>query len=197
MTPLRSLALAGVALALLAASSDAQKSVSKKLRRYTKPMRSYSLDLGTGTLTRGPTVGERGVTTVADYSNIDINGFLGADTGGGTCEWFDAGTKGHAGNASDLMSGIAFFYCTAMLSTNSGGPGSSVKLGFYEGYTVGDNMGDTWVPYTWYPIMPTGDPPICLAPATYQSLAGAFTLTGLPGHSVFSSVWFSDAHDHF
>jgi hypothetical protein len=183
MVPKKTLILAGAALALFGASLSAQShnAASKKaIGRYTKPMKTYSLDLGTGTLTRGSTVGQKTYVTSTDYSNLDINGFLGVDTGGGQCEWFDAGTKGFTGNASDLLANIGFFYCSAMLSTNSGGTGSSVKIGFYEGYTVGDNMGMSWQPGT--------TPPICLGPATYQNLAGAFTLTALPGNSVFGSV---------
>jgi hypothetical protein len=124
-------------------------------------MRSVSLDLATGTVTRAPELRERAGTTVSDFSNIDLGGFVGIDTGTGACEWIDAATKGFAGNASDLMSEIVFAYCTVMADVASGGPGGSTLLGFYEGYQQGGP-----------------------APTTAVTL---LNLTGLPGHSANSS----------
>ena len=132
------LILAGAALALLGASSSAQSQTGKVFARYNKPLKSASLDLATGTITRGPSVQNKVGTTTIDFANIDLGGFVGVDTGSGFCEWFDAGTKGFAGNTSDLMNDIVFAYCSALLSAASGGPGGSVTLGFYEGYTTGN-----------------------------------------------------------
>jgi len=127
------------------------------------PMKSYSLDLATGTVTRGASAVNRTATTVVDFYNNDLGGFLGIDSGNGFCEWFDAATKGFAGNRSDLMSEIVFAYCSAKLSANSGGPGGSVRLGFYEGYSIG-------------------------GPAPTTAVA-AFTLTGLPAYTTSSSFF--------
>jgi hypothetical protein len=100
-------------------------------------------------------------TTIADFNNLDLAGFVATDTGGGTCEWIDAATKGFAGNASDLVTNLTFAYCSVVLDPASGGPGGSVLLGFYEGYTVG-------------------------GPAPTTSVA-LFNLTGLPGNTGSSS----------
>src|SRR5262249_47618357 len=54
-------------------------------------------------------------------------------------------------------------YCSAMATVRSGGPGGSVKLGFYEGYLAGGG-----------------------APTTAVAL---FTLTGLPANSGSSSFF--------
>src|SRR6185295_9514665 len=103
------------------------------------------LDLGTGVYTRGPSVRNRGGSTVADFQNLDAFdgsgfGWLSVDTGAGSCRWFSAAAKGNgvnqSTNASDLMTDAVFFYCSNALDTNSGGAGGSVTLGFYEGYTV-------------------------------------------------------------
>ena len=161
MVPKKSLFLAGAALAVFGASASAQSQSGKVFARYNKPLKSASLDLATGTVTRGPAVNNRAGTTVADFTNIDLGGFIGVDTGGGACEWIDAGTKGVVPNASDLMNNVVFAYCSTMADQNSGGPGGSVLMGFFEGYN-------------------TGGP----APTTSVAL---FNLTGLPGHTANSS----------
>jgi len=170
MVPKKSLLLAGAALALFGATSNAQSQSGKVFARYNKPLKSATLDLATGTITRGPAVNNRAATTVVDFANNDLGGFVGVDTGGGFCEWFDAGVKGTgtgatAGvvNNSDLMNSIVFAYCSASLTPGSGGPGGSVKLGFYEGYTLFGGAPTTGV--------------------------AAFTLTGLPGNSASSSFF--------
>lgn len=76
---------------------------------------------------------------------------------------FDAGVKGFAGNASDLVTSVVFAYCSSMLSPGSGGPGGSLSLGFYEGYTLGGGSPTTGV--------------------------AVFTLSGLPGNSTSSSFF--------
>jgi hypothetical protein len=174
MVPKKSLMLAGAALALFGATSNAQSQSGKVFARYNKPLKSATLDLATGTITRGPAVNNRGATTVIDFDNNDLGGFVGVDTGGGFCEWIDAGVKGSnlgdgtalvdsGNNASNLMNSIVFAYCSAALDTNSGGPGGSVALGFYENYAT-------------------------FGPAPTTSVA-KFTLTGLPAHTVSSSFF--------
>jgi len=164
MVPKKSLILAGAALALFGASATAQtQATGKVFSRYNKPLQSVSLDLATGTISRGPAVNNRAATTTVDFNNNDLGGFVGVDTGNGFCEWFDAAVKGFAGNASDLMNNFVFAYCSAMLAAGSGGPGGSVKLGFYEGYTWGGGAPTTTV--------------------------AAFTLTGLPANTASSSFF--------
>jgi len=147
-------------LSLLAGALDAQRA-GGLVRRAPKPIESVHLDLGTGVLTHGPAVKNRAATTLADFANVDLGGFVGLDSGNGFCEWFDAGVKGFQDNRSDLVSSILFAYCSSKLSTGSGGPGGSTKLGFYEGYLVGGGAPTTTV--------------------------AAFTLTGLPGNTGSSS----------
>jgi hypothetical protein len=145
MVPKKSLILAGAALAVLGATAGAQSQKTKLFKRAGASVRQATLDLGTGTYTRGPAVHNRGGTTVADFQNLDAFdgsgfGWLSVDTGAGSCRWFSSAAKGAAANqstnASDLMTDIVFFYCSNALDVNSGGAGGSVTLGFYEGYTV-------------------------------------------------------------
>src|SRR5262245_50028534 len=162
----KKLILAGAALALFGASASAQsQATGTAFTRRNKPLRSASLDLATGTITRGPVSNDRGGTTTADFQNLDFNGFVGVDTGGGACKWFTAGLKGsgsnQSSNASDLMVNIVFAYCSAAKDVNSGGPGGTATLGFYEGYTL------------------TGG-------ATTTAVA-VFTLSGLPSNTASSS----------
>jgi hypothetical protein len=163
MVPKKSLILAGAALALLGASSSAQSQSGKVFARYTKPLKTVSLDLATGTVTRGPRAHDKVGSTIDDFNNIDLGGFVGVDTGNCFCEWFDAGVKGFRGNNSDMMNDIVFAYCGALLDPASGGPGGSVKLGFYEGYVLGG-----------------GTPTTAVA---------VFTLTGLPANTASSSFF--------
>jgi len=156
------LALAG-ALTLCAATSDAQSQSGRVFSRYNQPLRSATLDLATGTVTHGAVVSNRAPTTVVDFANNDLGGFVGVDSGNGFCEWFDAGVKG-LGNASDLMNSIVFAYCSAKLTPASGGPGGSVKLGFYENYVLG-------------------------GPISASNSVAVFTLTGLPGNTGSSSFF--------
>jgi len=145
------------------AQSHAQPPSGKAFARYNKPLKSATLDLATGTISHGALVSNRAPTTIVDFANNDLGGFVGVDTGGGFCEWFDAGTKGFSGNCSDLMNSIVFAYCSSKLSVSSGGPGGSVKLGFYEGYVKGG-----------------GTPTTAVA---------VFTLTGLPANTASSSFF--------
>jgi hypothetical protein len=158
------------ALVFSAPSVGAQTGSGKHFARYTKPLSLTTLDLATGTVTRGPSPRSRTATTIVDFDNLDLGGFIGVDTGGGFCEWFEAGVKGTGmgatfgvNNNSDLMNSIVFAYCSAKASVGSGGPGGSTKLGFYEGYV---QFGGT----------PT-------------TTVAAFTLTGLPANSTSSSFF--------
>ena len=96
-------------VSLVAGSIGAQTRSGGTLVRYNKPLKTATIDLDTGTVIRGPT-DRLDVTSVVDFRNMDLGGFVGADTGLGFCRWFDAGVKGQIGNASDLMSGIIFAY---------------------------------------------------------------------------------------
>ena len=94
---------------------------------------------------------------------MDLSGFIAVDTGSCFCRWIDSGMKGSAGNASDLMSSIAFAYCSSTQDPASGGPGGPVALGFYEGYTTGG--------------------------ASPSTTVASFTLTGLPSNTGSSSFF--------
>jgi hypothetical protein len=170
MVPKKSLILAGAALALFGAATSAQSQSGKVFARYNKPLKSATLDLSTGTITRGPVVSNRVGTTVTDFDNNDLGGFVGVDTGNGFCKWIDAASKGTGAgrtagvvNNSDLMNSVVFAYCSAKLTVNSGGPGGSVGLSFYEGYTLGGGAATTGV--------------------------ANFTLTGLPANTGSSSFF--------
>ena len=86
----RFLVFAGVALGLAVDVNGAQSGSGKAFARYGKPLQALTLDLDTGTLTRGPRVSDRKGTTVTDFDNLDLSGFVGLDTGNGFCRWIDA-----------------------------------------------------------------------------------------------------------
>jgi len=172
MVPKTPLMLAGAALALFGAATSAQSQSGKVFARYNKPLKSLTLDLGTGTISRGPKVTNRTARTIIDFDNNDLGGFVGVDTGDGFCLWIDSAVKGtDAGrtaaapnnNNSDLMNSFIFAYCSSKLTPGSSGPGGSMALHFYEGYTV-------------------------FGGAPTPSVAH-FTLTGLPGNSASSSFF--------
>jgi hypothetical protein len=173
MVPKKSLLLAGAALAMFGAATSAQTKSGKVFARYNKPLESVTLNLDTGTITRGPKVQNRKGTTVVDFDNNDLGGFVGVDTGNGFCQWIDAGIKGtNTGrtgggpieqNTSDLMNSIVFAYCTAAYTPGSGGPGGTLGLSFYEGYTLFGGAATTAV--------------------------ANFTLSGLPGNTGSSSFF--------
>ncbi|NOT31181.1 MAG: hypothetical protein HOP15_12095 [Planctomycetes bacterium] len=125
---------------MLAGVAAGQTQRTKLFRQVRGPMREAHVDLATGVYTRGPSAHDRGGSTIADFQNLDVAGFLSVDTGGGSCRWFSSASKGagtnQSQNASDLMSDVVFFYCSNALDVSSGGAGGSVTLGFYEGYTV-------------------------------------------------------------
>jgi hypothetical protein len=145
MVPKKSLILAGAALAVLGATAGAQSEKQKLFKRAGGSVKQATLDLGTGTYTRGPAANDRGGFTIADFQNLDAFdgsgfGWLSDDTGAGSCRWTSSAAKGNgvnqSTNASDQMTDVVFFYCSNALDTGSGGAGGSVTLGFFEGYTV-------------------------------------------------------------
>jgi hypothetical protein len=165
MVPKKSLILAG-ALALMGATASAQSQSGKVYLRNNKPLKSASIDLATGTITRGPVVNNRVGTTVADFFNNDLSNWAGVDTGSSFCEWFDHATKGtgfaQPGNNFDYMNDFRFVYCSAALDTAFAGPGGTIKMGFYEGWTTGGGATTT--------------------------AAAVFTLSGLPANSVAGDI---------
>jgi hypothetical protein len=171
MVPKKSLMLAGAALAMFGAAANAQSQSGKVFARYNKPLKSVTLDLDTGTITRGPQVTNRTTQgTVVDFDNNDLGGFVGVDTGNGFCKWIDAAVKGTGlgrtagvSNDSDLMNSIVFAYCSAKLTPGSGGVGGTMGLHFYEGYTLFGGAATTSVAH--------------------------FTLSGLPGNTASSSFF--------
>ena len=178
LVPGKALVLVGAVL--LGTSGSAQSvATGKALKRMNKPLRSATLDLATGAVTRGPLAHDRGGSTIADFRNIDHHryGFVGVDTGGGACKWFTAGQKGSGSNqstnASDLMSSIVFAYCTEADDPRSGGPGGSVTLGFYEGYTLTGGAPTTAVAV----FSLTGLPGTTSSPCSFDGSAGCYLLT--------------------
>lgn len=154
-----------------------QTSPAAHLRRYDGSLRAITLDLDTGTLAHGPRPSSRAATTVAEFRNLDLAGFVGVDSGGGACQWICGGVKG-ASNASDLMSEIVFAYCSGALTPRSGGPGGSVQLGFYEGYTVGGPAPTTSV--------------LLLNLTGLPGRTGSCTFFGAPFRCFYLTVTFSD-----
>jgi len=154
---LLALLVSGVSAGAAGAQSRARSFV-----RPQRPLGHVYLDLASGTLARTPLVAPRAASTVSDFTNLDVAGFAGIDSGGGLCEWIEAGTKGIAGNRSDLMASVVVSYCSAMLDPSLGGPGGSLQIGFYEGYTQGGS--------------------------TPGTLVAAFALTGLPANSASGSM---------
>ncbi len=158
----------------------AQERGAPLFRRVTKPLRTVSLDLETGILTRGPVVKNKAfspvTTTCVSLFNNDFSGFVGVDSGlgaaNGPCEWIDASNKGIPpatnGGKSGFLTGFVFGYCSAALDPASGGPGATTTIGFRTGYVKGTlaNAGG-----------PSG---------TDQ---GTFLLTGLPATTSCSSFF--------
>ena len=179
MVPKKSLFFAGAALLTLGFAASAQQGGSPLFKRATKPLKTVSLNLETGTLTRGPAVKNKAApvtTTEASLFNNDFSGFVGVDTGGGgangPCEWIQAAGKAVPpatnGGKSGFLTGFVFAYCSAALDPASGGPGGSTIIGFRTGYVKGTaaNAGG-----------PTG---------TSQ---GLFLLSGLPANTNCSSFF--------
>ena len=169
MVPKKSLALTGAALFALGAFAGAQSQTGSKFSRYTKPLRTVSMNLETGTVTRGPQVANQAITTTTDLTNLDLGGFIGVDTGGGFCQWIDSAAKGSGAQGtgpvpSELVTNFVFAYCSARLDVNSGGTGGTMTWTFFPSHTTG-----------------------ALHPAT--SDASTFTLTGLPSNTAEGMVF--------
>jgi len=148
-------------VSLLASSTTAQGGSGATYTSTTATPRAVHLDLATGTVTRGAPPVDRAGTRVSEYGGLGLGGFVANAPGNGATEFISAGIKGHAGNASDLVTRAQFGYWTVKQDPNLGGPGGSVRLGFYEGYTPGG--------------------------ATPTTTVAVFTLTGLPGTTASSS----------
>ncbi len=150
MVPKKSLFFAGAALLTLGVAASAQQGGSPMFRRVTKPLKTVSLNLETGTLTRGPVAKNKSFSpvtgpTCASLFNNDFSGFVGVDSGlgaaNGPCEWIDAANKGNPpatnGGKSGFLTGFVFAYCSAALDPASGGPGGTTTIGFRSGYCKG------------------------------------------------------------
>ena len=146
---------------LLVSSATAQGSSGATAQATTVVPRPVHLDLATGTLTRGTPPVDRAGTLVSEYGSQWTSGYIANAPGNGATEFISAGLKGHAGNASDLVARAQLAYWSVKQDPSLGGPGGSVRLGFYEGYTPGG--------------------------ATPTTTVAVFTLTGLPGNSASSS----------
>lgn len=158
--PKKSLFIAGAALLCTSVASAQVNDGKTTFRRYTKPLRTVSLDLETGDITRGPVVQNRAVSTCSTLSNIDLGGFVGVDTGACACEWIDAASTT---GKSSFVTNFVFAYCSAALDTASGGVGGSAELFFREGYQKGG--------------------------ASQGTEIGRFLLTGLPANTNCSSFF--------
>lgn len=162
----REFAVAGVAL-LLASVAGAQVTANpnqggkQSFRRYDKPLRTLTLDLESGELTRGPVVQDRAVTSCTVFPNTDLGGFVGVDTGSCACEWIDAGAK--PAGCTNFLTDFTFAYCSASLDTLSGGVGGSAELFFREGYRA--------------------------AGVALGTEIGRFCITGLPANTASSSFF--------
>ena len=128
---------AGAALLCLGTAANAQQD-GPMFRRVTKPLQNASLDLQTGTITRGPAVGNKGLpnfNTCSSMNNLDHSGFVGVDSGPGTangpCEWINAAIK--STGKSSFMTLFTFAYCSASTDPNSGGTGGKARIGFRVG----------------------------------------------------------------
>lgn len=173
--PRKSLILAGAALLCTGAAASAQKSGDGPVyRRVTEPLRPVTLNLQTGTLTRGPRVQNKVAVTCSSFNNNDFSGFVGVDTGNNQCEWWDQALKEggnqaqRIGGKTGLMTGFQFAYCSSALDPASFGAGGSAILSFREGYEQGTAANSAG---------PTG------------TLLGSFALSGLPANTNCSSFF--------
>ena len=133
------------------------------LRPAPAPRATVRVDAATGAVTRAPAQA-RVAGEVSEFPNLDLAGFVTVDTGASAVTWINDGQKGVSGNASDLVSRIVVPYCSAELDPALGGPGATVKLGFYEGFTRNS---------------PTPD----------GVQVAELTFTGLPAHTAESSFF--------
>ena len=146
---------------LLAVPAAAQS--ARPVRPAPWPLETVRVDAASGAITRGLTR-NRSAAEVSEFPNLDLGGFVTVDSGAGAVTWINDGFKGAAGNTSDLLSSIVIPYCSSELDPGLGGPGATLKLGFYEGYSRNN-------------------------PSPNGTEITALTLTGLPGHSSDSSFF--------
>ncbi len=171
----RSAFLSFAALLALSLAASAQHAAVPVPRRVSKPLRTASLDLATGTITRTPTARSSGrsFSTCTALFNNDFSGFIGTDSGlsfKDPCEWIDAADKGfgRSGGKSGYLTGFVFAYCSGALDASLGGPGGQTLIGFRSGYEEGNEPNANG---------PSG------------TLAGSLLLTGLPAHTSSSGFF--------
>jgi len=148
---------------LLALSAPLAAQAGRPMRPAPAPLETVRYDAATGAITRGVTQQRTG-SEVSEFPNLDMSGFVTVDSGGGNVTWINDGTKGAAGNASDLFSSFVIPYCSSELDPDLGGPGATLKLAFYEGFTRN-------------------------SPTPSGTRIASFDITGLPGHSSDSSFF--------
>jgi len=175
MVPKKSLFFAGATL-LCMSSAFAQSAQSKKIARVSnKVMHTASLDLSTGVITRGPNVQQKAAgptATAVSVNNLDFGGFIGIDSGlgsaNGPCEWISSVVKdgtNNSGGQSTYMTSYLFAYCSIAKDVNSGGPGATATMIFWDGFQNGTGL---------------------TAGSLGTGLFG-FTVTGLPGNTGLTS----------
>ncbi len=169
MVPKKSLFFAGATL-LCMSTAFAQNQSKKVSRVNNKVMNTASVDLQTGVITRGPAIQQKaaaGSSTSTTVNNLDFAGFIGIDSGenglNGPCEWFSSVQKGTGatGGQSTYLSAYRFAYCGIAQDLASGGPGTSVTMNFWDGFTNGSGS---------------------IAGSTGTNV-GSATVTGLPGNT--------------
>jgi hypothetical protein len=169
MVPKKSLFFAGATL-LCMSTAFAQNQSKKVSRVSNKVMNTATVDLQTGVITRGPAIQQKaaaGSSTATSVNNLDFGGFIGIDSGenglNGPCEWFSSVQKGTGatGGQSTYLSSFLFAYCGIAQDLNSGGPGTSVTMNFWDGFTNGAGS---------------------VAGSTGTNV-GSVTVTGLPGNT--------------
>lgn len=169
MVPKKSLFFAGATL--LCMSTAFAQNTSKKVSRVSnKVMNTATVDLQTGVITRGPAIKQKaaaGSSTATSVNNNDFAGFIGIDSGenglNGPCEWFSSVQKGTGatGGQSTYLSSYFFTYCGIAQDLNSGGPGTSVTMNFWDGFTNGAGS----------------------VAGNQGTNVGSVTVTGLPGNT--------------
>ena len=74
---MKKLLLVALVLALSSGEVHPQSRSGQVVHRYTRPIRTVALDLATGTVTRRPALRQRSATTVSDFPNASLSGFIG------------------------------------------------------------------------------------------------------------------------
>jgi hypothetical protein len=124
------------ALALLVSASLASAPAAQQPAQHVSgPQQRVTVDLATGTMTRGPVVQQRSASTCVTFNNLDLSGFISTDTGSCAVEWITQGVK--SGGKSGLVSGFEFGYASKSRDTNFGGQGGQIQISFRRGYVKG------------------------------------------------------------